>query len=124
MNNKKIGTAFEKETCEKLKRAGFWVHFINPDQSGKQPFDIIAVKDGKAYAIDCKTCVDHIFRIGRAEDNQLLAFDKWVRCGNSEPFFLVKYNGWAYIVPREAILAEGKVDLDSDRFARWFSCDL
>ena len=90
MNNKKIGSDFERETCETLNRMGFWVHFITPDSAtGKQPFDVIAVKDGKAYAIDCKTCEDRYFRIGRTEDNQLLAFGKWARCGNANAFFLV-----------------------------------
>lgn len=124
MNNKKIGSDFERETCEVLKRSGFWVHFISPDPAtGKQPFDIIAVRNGISYAIDCKTSVSHIFRLGRAEENQLLAFQKWKKCGNSEPFFLVKYNGWAYIVPCETLIREGKADLDSNRYARWFQCN-
>ena len=50
MNNKIIGTAFEKEMCELLANRGYWVHFITPDNRGAQPFDIIAVKDGKAFA--------------------------------------------------------------------------
>lgn len=116
MNNKKTGTAFERETCEKLNGAGYWVHFITPDQAtGKQPFDIIAVKNGEAFAIDCKTSVSRIFRLGRAEENQLLAFDKWLRNGNTNAWFLVKFEGMAYVVPFEKIRDEGKVDLVEDK---------
>ena len=48
MNNKKIGTQFEQEFCNLLAQHGYWVHFITPDRTGSQPFDVIAVRDGKA----------------------------------------------------------------------------
>ena len=38
MNNKKKGTAFEKEMCDLLAIKGYWVHFIAPDARGAQPF--------------------------------------------------------------------------------------
>lgn len=125
MNNKKTGTAFERETCEKLNTAGYWVHFITPDQAtGKQPFDIIAVKNGEAFAIDCKTSVSKVFRIGRAEENQLLAFDKWLRNGNENAWFLVKFEDKAYVVPFEKIRDEGKLDLVEDKEIEvLFRCD-
>ena len=53
MNNKKHGTDFEKRVVAKLAKAGdVWVHFLSPDERGAQPFDIIAVKDGVACAIE------------------------------------------------------------------------
>ena len=54
MNNKKIGSDFEKEVCKMLQDMGYWVHFITPDMRGAQPFDIIAAKNNRPYAIDCK----------------------------------------------------------------------
>lgn len=124
MNNKKIGSDFERETCEMLKNMGYWVHFISPDPAtGKQPFDIIAVKNNEAIAIDCKTCASHIFRIGRAEDNQILAFGKWQRCGNEEAYFLVKHEGKAYMIPFERLLQEEKIDLLTGDNEVMFECD-
>ena len=92
-SNKKIGTAFEKEMCDILAQRGYWVHFMAPDNRGAQPFDIIAVKDGRALAIDCKTCVANSFNISRLEDNQVYAFEKWLACGNEMPMIAVKHKG-------------------------------
>lgn len=99
MNNKKIGNEFEHEMCEKLASAGYWVHFITPDARGAQPFDIIAVKAGQVLAIDCKTCVAGSFSMSRLENNQIMAFDKWVACGNESPLIAVKHAGGIYIIP-------------------------
>ena len=111
MNNKKLGTAFEREVCELLAQRGYWVHFIVPDARGAQPFDIIAVKDGKAYAIDCKTSVLGRFSSTRLEDNQISAFDRWLACGNSMPYIFVKHNSKVYAVPYSE-LKDNVVNLD------------
>lgn len=99
MNNKRIGTDFEREACGMFARAGWWVHFIVPDARGAQPFDIIAVKNGTALAIDCKTCQDGKIRIGRLEDNQIMAFERWLSCGNTMPVVLCKHDNNIYGVP-------------------------
>lgn len=95
MNNKKIGSEFERKVCEILKSLGCWVHFMTPDARGAQPFDIIAVRNGIAYAIECKTLASNqkFFPITRLEDNQIMAFEKWIECGNSMPFIFVSHNG-------------------------------
>ena len=97
-NNKQIGTEFERKVCEILSADGWWVHFISPDNRGAQPFDIIAVKEGRAIAADCKTCEGKIFSIDRLEDNQRLAFEKWQRCGNSEPMLFVKHRNEVFCI--------------------------
>lgn len=99
MNNKKLGTQFEKDMCDMLSAKGYWVHFIAPDSRGAQPFDIIAVKDGKALAIDCKTCVADTFNISRLEDNQIMAFELWLRCGNEMPQVAVFHNNNIHLIP-------------------------
>ena len=119
MNNKLLGTQFEHEVCDKLKRAGWWTHFLSPDKRGAQPFDIIAVKDGVAVAIDCKTSASPIFTIDRLEDNQELAFEMWRLCGNSEPFLLVKYEGEIYRVLWIELSERRKVDLR--RCGKWMA---
>ena len=111
-NIKQIGNDFEKEVCAMLAQNGYWVHFIVPDARGAQPFDIIAVKDGKPLAIDCKTCVANTFNISRLEDNQVTAFEFWLACGNPEPYIFVKHEDRVYEIPYSVLKKNGKVKLE------------
>lgn len=122
MNNKKVGTAWEKKFCEILSDEGFWAHRIEPDLRGAQPFDIIACKNDMAIAIDCKTCEDNYFRMNRVEENQKMAFGLWNDCGNSMSFFAVLHDGYIYRVCYSDLLRSGgKVKLDEDN--RWKKFD-
>ena len=116
MNNKKLGAAFEKELCQWLAQKGYWVHFIVPDARGAQPFDIIAVRNGEALAGDCKTSVKKIFTINRLEENQIMAFERWLNCGNSSPLVFVKYQDHVYYVSYEVLKREGSVDVEKMAF--------
>ena len=112
LNNKQIGTAFEREMCEILADQGFWVHFLSPDNRGAQPFDLIFVKDGVAYVADCKTCKGHFFRWERLEDNQILAFEKWIACRNSMPMLFVKdEDGYIHCISYNSLKEQKKIDL-------------
>lgn len=124
MNNKKLGSEFEKEFCELLKNHGFWVHFCTPSPNGSQPCDVIAIKNGEAYLIDCKTSIKEKFSVTRLEDNQLLAFEKWGRCGNKNRFIAVKYDNKVYMLPY-LLLKEMKrlVLIDEFLFERQVVCD-
>lgn len=115
MNNKLIGTQFEREFCNLLASSGWWVHFITPAPNGGQPFDVIAVKSGEAMAIDCKTSTSHIFPISRLEDNQIMAFEKWIRTGNGDPKIAVKYNENIYLLSYRRLNAYGRIDLDKEK---------
>ena len=112
MNNKKVGNDFEREFCRLLNNSGYWVHFISPDITGAQPFDIIAVKDNVPFAFDCKTSVKRWFPISRLEVNQIMAFDKWIARGNGTPMIAVKYKEEIKIVPYWQLKTKGKVDLE------------
>lgn len=114
MNNKKLGTEFEKEVCRILSESGWWVHFIVPDARGAQPFDIIAVKAGKAVAIDCKTCAAKRFTLSRLEDNQIMAFEKWLTCGNEMPWIMVKHDGIIYRIPYSRVKDGKSVELGKE----------
>lgn len=111
MNNKVLGTKYEQEVCDLLAANGFWVHFISPAPDGSQPFDIIAVKQGQAFAIDCKTCVENSFPITRLEDNQIMAFEKWLRCGNSMPMVYVKHNEMTHVIQYDELKKKKRVKL-------------
>lgn len=111
LNNKKIGSDFEQEFCKILADNGFWVHFITPDRTGSQPFDVTAAKNGIAYAFDCKTCEAPTFSVNRLENNQIMAFDKWLMCGNENAYIAIKHNGNVYLVPYITIIAMKSVKI-------------
>lgn len=111
MNNKRLGNMFERRMCEILVDRGYWVHFMAPDARGAQPFDLIAVKDGKALAIDCKTSVTHRFSINRLEDNQIMAFRRWLACGNEEPMLAVLYQNKIYLISYSRLETQRIVNL-------------
>ena len=119
MNNKMVGTYFERKMCNLLGNEGWWVHFIEPKQSGAQPFDIVAVKNGRAIAIDCKTCVNSRFSIDRLEDNQIYAFEKWLRCGNEMPYIAVEHEDDVYMIPYGYLRDKQSVKLKELQWAKW-----
>lgn len=103
--NAMSGADFERKLCKLLKVLGFWALQISRSASGAQPFDVIAVKDGKMLAVDCKVCAANTFPLSRIEDNQWLAFrdistkgGSNVKCG-----IMVFYNGDVYFYDYKAI---------------------
>ena len=104
MNNKALGTAFEKELCQKLQDHGLWVHFIEPNKAGAQPFDIIAVGNNIPIAIDCKTSARSVFPVTRLQDNQIFAFNRWLECGNEYAVIAVKYQYRIYFIDYQVFL--------------------
>lgn len=95
--NKKNGNSFESEFCEMLAKNGFWAHNMTQNQAG-QPADVLAVRNGKAYLIDCKLCSAKGFSLERIEPNQETAMDLWASCGNPFGIFAVKYNGKVFMI--------------------------
>lgn len=103
MSNKKIGNDFEREFCEILSKNGFWVHNLAQNQSG-QPADIIAVRDGGSFLIDCKVCSTGRFQLKRIEENQQLAMQHWLDMGNDEAWFALKVNDEILMIPYRRLL--------------------
>lgn len=69
------GRQFEDFCVKKLHEAGYWVHRIHPDESGQQPFDIIAICHDKMCFYDAKVIGEGSrFPLSRIEDNQINAF--------------------------------------------------
>ena len=126
--NKKLGNDFEQELCEILADAGYWVHNFANRKNG-QPADIIAVKNRMAFLIDAKVCSYEIFPFKRIEDNQHLAMDMWIECGNIEPYFALKCRNEIYMVGYRTIkdlMKKGKKQLNLEdmnkygtRLATW-----
>ena len=102
MSNKKLGNSFEREFCEILSNNGYWVHNFAQNQSG-QPADVIAVKNGKPYLIDCKVCTNGKFALSRVEENQALAMDLWEKCGGGVGIFALRVGDQIYMLSFSAI---------------------
>ena len=126
--NKKLGNDFEQELCQILADAGYWTHNFANRKNG-QPADIIAVRSGGAYLIDAKVCSYEVFPFKRIEENQHLAMDMWLECGNIEPYFALKARNEVYMVGYSTIkelMRKGKKQLNLEdmnkygtRLATW-----
>lgn len=103
-NNKKIGTKFEKQFLMYLADNGWWAHFLSPDASGAQPFDIMAIRNDDVYAIDCKTCSSDYFYMARVEDNQYYAFQSIIWKSNVKCGFICLKAGEVYWVDFSKVL--------------------
>ena len=103
MSNKKIGNDFENEFCEILSENGFWVHNFAQNQAG-QPADVIAVRDGGSFLIDCKVCITGRFQLNRIEENQQLAMQHWLDMGNDEAWFALKVNDEILMIPYRRLM--------------------
>lgn len=110
-SNRKAGNSFELEFCEALADNGFWCHNLKQNSAG-QPADVIAVKNGKGYLIDCKLCSSDKFALSRIEDNQIYAMHKWSECGNETGWFAIKIRNEIYMIGLETL---EKYDVFSDK---------
>lgn len=102
MTNKKIGNDFESVFCEILFRQGFWCHNLAQNQAG-QPADVIAVRNGKSYLIDCKVCSRGRFPFSRIEDNQHCAMTTWKDSGNGVGWFALLCSDRIFMVDYDTL---------------------
>ena len=104
-SNKKVGNDFEKELCDMLASEGFWAHNMAQNSAG-QPADVIAVRNGKAFLIDCKVCVNDTFPFSRIESNQHTAMRLWKESGNGYGWFALKLsNEDIYMIDHDLMIA-------------------
>ena len=70
---------FEREFCNILGKQGWWALRIPKDETGAQPFDVIAVNEKTVKCYDCKVISGKTgrFPLSRVEDNQWLAFERF-----------------------------------------------
>lgn len=103
MSNRSDGNKFEQKFCEILFGKGFWVHNLAQNSAG-QPADVIAVRNGKAYLIDCKVCKNNKFPLSRIEDNQHFAMNAWCDSGNGRGWFAMLMDDEIYMISHFALL--------------------
>ena len=112
--NKVNGNRFERDFCNRVAKYGFWVHNFAQNKDG-QPADVIAVKNGKAYLIDCKNCEANIFNLSRVEENQKNAMRLWSERGNGVGYFAIKMSEVVFMVTLDTLenfIEDGKKILD------------
>lgn len=114
MNNKKLGNDFEAAFCRILSDNGFWAHQFTQNQDG-QPADVIAVKKGRPFLIDCKVCSGRGFALSRMEENQDLSMSIWKWCENGEGWFAFLIGEDVYMMQHSALKAcQGRLSLLSN----------
>ena len=118
VSNKKIGNGFEAELCEKLFQNGYWVHNLAQNAAG-QPADVVAVKNGVPYLIDCKVCSGKVFSVSRIEDNQRMAMTLWRECLNGEGWFAVKFGENIYMITLSRLDSMVSKNLPEELFQRF-----
>ena len=98
-SNKSNGTSKERELCLMLTKWGFWAHRL-VDRINGQPFDVVAVRNGIAVALDSKICNNGVFLFSRVEPNQEAAMKLWKERASSFVGFAI-YDGvveeWRYL---------------------------
>ena len=70
------GREFERWVENKLNECGYWVHRMAESNTGSQPFDIIALRNYKVCAFDCKVISTKrpYFPFSSIEENPKRAF--------------------------------------------------
>lgn len=117
MSNKSNGTAFEQEFATEIFSRGFWAHVFAPNRNG-QPFDVIAVNDRGALAVDCKDCQTGVFDLTRIEENQHTSMKLWKKRTGRDAAFALRFSEdeiWMVKYP-DAIArrASGKMSISKD----------
>lgn len=105
-----------------LSSIGYWVTYLEgASHTGSQPCDLVACKNGKVWAIDCKTLNNKngLFPISRIEENQRLAYKRFKKCGNDNFFLAILWNNNIYFIPMFDVAFEEKsIDLKK-KIAMW-----
>lgn len=126
VSNKSLGIAAERAVRDALSDDGWWVTKLVENHNGA-PFDLLAVKNGAAKAIEVKHVGEsRLFFLSRIEDNQRMAYRRWRECGNND-FEFAFFDGteiffWAADdVMRAALCGEKTIHVDDASVARVMS---
>lgn len=117
MNNKSLGSKFEKDFADFLSKKGYWVHYIEgAAHTGAQPCDIVAIRRDSAELYDCKTLNNKngLFPLSRVEENQRLAFERLRECRNHNTIFAlaILWNNDIYFIDFDNIdFTQKSIDL-------------
>lgn len=94
------GAEFEKQLSHLFSKLNFYVIYNSKKVEGSQPFDLLVIKNNKAYAYECKTLENKngLFPISRVEHNQLLAYERFRKCNNTNMCLAILWNDNVYYI--------------------------
>ena len=92
------GTEFQSVFCKMLRENGYWALDIPKNKFNAQPFDVIALKGAKVYAVDCKVCLQPRLPLSRIEDNQWIALNDIKDRARVRAGFMCWYDNDIYFV--------------------------
>lgn len=103
MSQSAAGRNFEDRVLKIFSDAGYWTYAMSNGPRG-QPFDLMAVRDGRCIAIEVKHLAQPIFYSSRVETNQAVAIKYYMRRGNGA-FFIFGDEAEQYIWRADAVMA-------------------
>lgn len=116
-SNKKSGTDFENRFRKMLREHGYWSHKLVENENGA-PFDILALKEGRAYAFDCKECGTERFRLSRIEDNQVTGMTAFEEAGG-KAYFILRCDDDIRIASGSALIRLAREGVSSIKITEW-----
>ena len=105
MTNGQEGQAFERRVRQYLAGQGYWVTKLQEGKNGA-PFDLLAVRDHRALAVECKVCASLRFPLGRVEDNQWSGMKKFQQTAGDAVLVLLAPSGEVCVYPFDLVLAQ------------------
>lgn len=103
MSQSAAGRNFEDRVLKMFSDAGYWTYAMSNGPRG-QPFDMMAVQNGKCIAIEIKHLAQPIFYSSRVETNQAVAIKYYMRRGNGA-YFIFGDEEEQYIWRADAVMA-------------------
>ena len=104
MSNQAEGAAFEASLRRFLAARGYWVTKLVEGENGA-PLDLLAVKSGRALAVECKVCATLRFPLSRVEDNQWRGMRAFQKHAGEAVFALLSPAGEVCVFPYRQVLA-------------------
>ena len=118
------GAEFERYMADLFQQNGFWALRIPKNERGAQPFDILAIKGDRIYAVDCKVCARSSFPVERVEDNQWLSMDIMQRRTTAIVGFAVYHDGMIYFIPYDELKMSNAASIRLDETHLWAKKEL
>ena len=94
------GRKFEEELCDYFSSQGYYVIYNEKGITGAQPCDIVIIKNNIAILVEAKNLDNKsgIFNLDRIEQNQVLAYNKFRSCKNTNFILAIKWKNNIWLI--------------------------
>lgn len=95
-----LGKSFEEDLCWYYFSKGYFVEYHEKGVTGSQSCDITIIKDDIATMVECKNleAKNGVFNLSRVEENQKLAYARYIECGNTNFILAVLWDNKVYFI--------------------------